>query len=180
MKSVYQTIFGDGRGNCFAACIASILELPIEVVPNFCANYKEREWFIELNKWIRRYGVGVTYFSDGPATLELISELWPDAYSIVGGPTLRGPHAVVYQGARMIHDPHAGESGLDSVDDVFMFVDLDPSCFLRRAVPLREVQSRAFSLALRQANGRVKEAARILGCGRATLYRRLQESRAKR
>lgn len=48
MKPVYQTQFGSGRsdddrplGNCFTACIASLLELPIAQVPHF---YEEHPW----------------------------------------------------------------------------------------------------------------------------------------
>lgn len=33
MKRVKQTKFGPVEGNCFAACIASLLEVPIEEVP---------------------------------------------------------------------------------------------------------------------------------------------------
>jgi hypothetical protein len=34
MKSVDQTTFGP-NGNCFSACVASLLELPIDAVPFF-------------------------------------------------------------------------------------------------------------------------------------------------
>lgn len=37
MKPVYQKIIDVGKGDCFAACLASLLELPLEAVPNFRA-----------------------------------------------------------------------------------------------------------------------------------------------
>ena len=40
-------------------------------------------------------------------------------------------------------------------------------------VPLRELERRAIRRALRATNGSVEKAARLLGMGRATLYRRL-------
>jgi hypothetical protein len=55
MKPVYQRIIDAGKGDCFAACLASILELPLESVPNFRAletpeadmNKLAREWLKE-------------------------------------------------------------------------------------------------------------------------------------
>jgi len=35
MKPIFQTIINNKTGNCQAACIASILEVPLEEVPNF-------------------------------------------------------------------------------------------------------------------------------------------------
>lgn len=35
MKKVYQTIFGKPNGNCFQACIASMLECELNDIPNF-------------------------------------------------------------------------------------------------------------------------------------------------
>ncbi len=37
MKPVFQSIVDVGRGDCFAACLASLLELPLEEIPNFRA-----------------------------------------------------------------------------------------------------------------------------------------------
>lgn len=36
MKPAMQTKFGEYEGDCFAACIASLFELPIEDVPDLC------------------------------------------------------------------------------------------------------------------------------------------------
>lgn len=35
MKPVDQTTFGFPGGNCFSACIASLLEMPLDDVPYF-------------------------------------------------------------------------------------------------------------------------------------------------
>jgi transcriptional regulator of acetoin/glycerol metabolism len=42
-----------------------------------------------------------------------------------------------------------------------------------RVMPLRELEERAIAHALRVAGGSVGKAARLLGIGRATLYRRI-------
>lgn len=53
--------------------------------------------------------------------------LWPDAYSIISGKTVRDTdHSVVYRGDRMVHDPHPSGAGLSSIGDACLFVALDP------------------------------------------------------
>ena len=57
MIPVYQTAFGGPDsptpGDCFRACVASILELPIDEVPHFCA---AEEWIPPLQAWFRERG----------------------------------------------------------------------------------------------------------------------------
>lgn len=52
MKEVEQTIHTVPGGNCFAACLASILELPIEEVPNFNAATAGENWCERVNEWL--------------------------------------------------------------------------------------------------------------------------------
>lgn len=53
MIKVYQEIIAQGSGDCFSACLASILELPISSVPKFARdhgarmNIVAREWLHE-------------------------------------------------------------------------------------------------------------------------------------
>ena len=49
MKPVDQTLFGEGRGNCLPACIASVLELPLEAVPHFVL---EDDWVGALQTFL--------------------------------------------------------------------------------------------------------------------------------
>ena len=53
MKPVDQTILTAPGGNCFAACVASILELPLADVPNFCS---EERWWNALQIWLCAIG----------------------------------------------------------------------------------------------------------------------------
>jgi hypothetical protein len=43
MKPVFQTRYGEGRGNCFQAALASILDLELEEVPDFVSAYRD-DW----------------------------------------------------------------------------------------------------------------------------------------
>lgn len=57
LRPVFQTIIDTVRGDCERACVATILGLPIEDVPNFVA--PETPWDDQLRSWIRRQGHGL-------------------------------------------------------------------------------------------------------------------------
>ena len=52
MKRVMQTKFGPVEGKCFAACIASLLEVPIEEV-TIDNDPNNNEWFDSLQAYLR-------------------------------------------------------------------------------------------------------------------------------
>jgi len=53
MKPVFQTKFGPKEGNCFAACLASILEIPLEDID---FNAATDDWLIITNQKLLPYG----------------------------------------------------------------------------------------------------------------------------
>lgn len=120
MKPVDQSIFEDGKGNCLAACVASLLELPIEEVPNFA----ELNYFAGLHKWLAERGlIGIEItFSEGVhfakayfgyANGPLI--MWGESPRSNGD--RRKGHAVVGTpagyGCDLLHDPHPSRAGLN-------------------------------------------------------------------
>lgn len=125
MKPVDQTIFGKG-GNCLAACIASIFEYPLQDVPNFCGDYDDNSWFHALNDWLLRQGFVAVMFKTQEAVLD---HLWlRGAFCIVSGTTERGlSHATVWQNEKCVHDPHPSRAGLLEIEDVIVFVSLNPA-----------------------------------------------------
>lgn len=60
MKPVMQTKFTKDDGNCLQACMASILELPIESVPDF-VNTCGQKWLPEIIHWCHENGFGVVF-----------------------------------------------------------------------------------------------------------------------
>ncbi len=65
MKPVFQAIVCKGRGDCFSACLASILEFPLEAVPSFNAlaiDSGAKYPVVEADDHIHRYveGLGFT------------------------------------------------------------------------------------------------------------------------
>lgn len=118
-----QAVFGE-RGNCFATCIASILELPLDVVPNFC---DADDWFGATNLWLRERRL--FYFElaipRGSTAIELCAEF---GYHLIHGPAARGfLHTCVGYGGKIVHDPHPSNVGLLRQDEIGLLIPLDPS-----------------------------------------------------
>lgn len=115
MKPVIQTKFGDKKGNCFSACIASILELRIEQVPNFCVDYGEN-WVKETDKWLREnWNLTLLGFvSKGRAGIYSL----PAIYHLVSGQSERGINhsCVAFQG-KIVHDPHPDQTGIKEIEE---------------------------------------------------------------
>lgn len=132
MIPVDQTTFGEGKGNCFTACVASCLELPIEDVPNFCVDYSDEEWWEELEKWCAKRGLApMTFcFDRGEQTndKERLSAWYVDKRVpiIVSGLNQNGvAHSIVVCGD-VTHDPNPNRLGLKSYRDLIVFVALRP------------------------------------------------------
>jgi hypothetical protein len=129
MIPVTQDKFGgqdappEESGNCFAACIASILELPLSEVPNFCAY---SDWNTRVNNWLEDYGMFLITIE--PKSWYPRPRQFDDCYSILSGPSGRGlRHCVVGKGEQMVHDPHPSRAGLDHFDQIDLFVNIDPA-----------------------------------------------------
>lgn len=56
MKEQKQRVFGKGYGDCFAACMATLLELPIEVLPND----HSPAWFLVWGVFLRQFGLDIS------------------------------------------------------------------------------------------------------------------------
>jgi len=108
MKPVIQTTFGVPEGNCFSACLASLLEIQIARVPLFTSE----DWQARLNEWLAQFGY---FFMDtifeGAGTPEYLDKY--AGFHIISGDGPRGfPHAVVGYKGQMVHDPHPDGTGL--------------------------------------------------------------------
>lgn len=139
IQLVDQTTFGNPLGNCFAACVASLLGLPVKEVPNFCYLYEDAEWYDEFLKWLKPRGWAALtqeFGADPEGLFAWIDRCAPGIPYIAGGPTSRGMHCVLYLGRVLLHDPnpHARKSdrvGLDSVHDAtFLLPDFGVQALL--------------------------------------------------
>ena len=59
MIPVEQTNYGKHKGNCLTACVASLLEVPISSIPEFCV---DGEWFERLHKFCEENGFFLLYW----------------------------------------------------------------------------------------------------------------------
>ena len=125
MIPVDQNIFGDHRGNCFAACLASILELPLAQIPHVMVH---DDWWQRLVAWARGRGWEPIHLEE-TAKPGQRHWYWPGGgYAIAGGPCERGSrHACVYLDGHLVHDPHPTRAGLLEVDCWTLLVPLDPA-----------------------------------------------------
>lgn len=103
----------DAGGDCFAACIASILEVPIDGFPNFLASIDNKTWW---DRWIdflyMEFRQTLLYWEDelpNPKDLAWwIGEVQPGSF----------PHSVVFYQEKFKWDPLPAYKREYTVDDV--------------------------------------------------------------
>ncbi len=134
MIEIHQTIFGKPHGNCFQACVASVLEIPLDDVPHFCGGANP-EWFAQARDFVAaRSELTLLLVQAGPEWLPTVAAM--ECYSIVGGRSPRGDflHSVVYFGDHLVHDPHpSGDGIVGAPEDWIFFVAKNPA---RRPLPI--------------------------------------------
>lgn len=130
MKPVMQTRgydpaapAGEQRGNCWTACIASLLGLPIEDVPDFVQIEVDggEDWWGHTWRFLNGRGylltiVDLTDPGDGPYIQCGLSPRSPAA----DGKAVY--HAVIHEGGRLVHDPHPDGLGVVSIEDAYAVV----------------------------------------------------------
>lgn len=121
MRPVHQTKFGRPDGNCFAACVASVFEIPIEDAPDLSAGEQRGlHWLQVVQEWLAPRGL---WYCDVK-----FDGILPLGYHLIGGMGPRGlPHSVVGCNGKMVHDPHPDGSGLVDVQDFGLFITRDPA-----------------------------------------------------
>lgn len=140
MIQVEQTIFAPPLGNCYAACVASIFEVPLSAVPHPTADEGTDKdgWARYTARMHREFFV--------PRGLAEITFPAPDnrwhpmGYAILGAlsPRFEGElHAVVTLDGRIVWDPHPGrdqEVGERRDWTIFYVTDPAENEFIRAAL----------------------------------------------
>lgn len=92
----------DEGGDCFAACLASILELPIDGFPNFLASEYDGHWWHRWQMWLyENYRAELLYWEGREAIPDPKALAWWIAGVTVGGT----PHSVVFYKDEFRWDP---------------------------------------------------------------------------
>lgn len=135
MRPVFQTVFDDRQGDCFAACLASILEVPLVMVPNFRAMQndggKDMVWLAD--EWLREkyrkrlLGIEIYHPGGGERTdiclLNRLFHMNGEEFVLLSGESPRKNadgstkyHCVVGKadcwGFELAHDPHPEGGGI--------------------------------------------------------------------
>lgn len=107
-KAMEAVARGRAAGDCMRACVASILELPLDEVPHFVQYCDHPEgtdshlWWWALVGFCAAHGWRVSYVEEPPP-----------GWSIAAGTSTRGHgHVVVVCHGRIEHDPHPSGHGL--------------------------------------------------------------------
>jgi len=124
VNPVDQTVFQPPLGDCFRACVASVFELPLDAVPNFCGDHRE-QWFDACRRWLHARGFDAVLLV--PEILEQSPP--PQGVCIVSGKSPRGDwlHSVVYVDGKPAHDPHPSRAFVAKIQDVLLFLAIDPA-----------------------------------------------------
>jgi len=103
MIPVTQTRTGK-RGTCMSACIASILELPVESVPYF--GDEDEEFYRNLGIFLKDYGLFYIQLKPDDPILNLMFQIGPVWHTMEGISPRGAMHACVGLNRQLIHDPH--------------------------------------------------------------------------
>lgn len=130
MKAVTQTVRGKA-GNCFAACVASVTELPLGSLPNHFKNENgdvAPRWLDAWNEFFKPYGVGMIWtdaaFSRIPAGYAIAEMEVKDHDST---------HAVVCRDGEIVHDPLGPSYQFERFVRWYVFTTLDASTLARES-----------------------------------------------
>lgn len=132
MTPVDQAIFEDGKGDCLRACICSILDLPIDDLPNFAdigyvngaIDWLWKQGYPSLHlSWTGDEGHHDTYMSTGSTRVYcMVMGTSPRVYADGS----RKGHAVVGHAMgwsfNIDHDPHPSRAGLVGNPDSALWI----------------------------------------------------------
>lgn len=141
MRAIDQTVMGHA-GNCFAACIATLLELPLEAVPPSAGDAGGRP----MAAFLRARGLLYLEVTAGPLRRYETDEPpvpaqdlgWcpltrGEALAVLMGPSPRFDcaHCVVGRtngyGWTILHDPHPDRTGIPHLERIGFLVAVNPA-----------------------------------------------------
>jgi hypothetical protein len=102
---------GIHNGNCLAACFASLLDLPLWMVPPWEDMFGRGDYWSRIDTWLARmFGLELVVVDGHP-----LDEL-PEFYMAVGVSARGVHHAVIYSAGQLVHDPHYSDAGIKGVE----------------------------------------------------------------
>lgn len=141
MIPIFQTIIDVAEGNCFPACLASLLELPLDSIPHFLKEYGRTNMMKEARKWLsEKYGLTILTIEAQRGAIPIYAYVRPlhaEALCMVSGysHTFEQPASHVVVGRiindifdyELVHDPNPSGKGINGDPLYFYFLmPIDP------------------------------------------------------
>lgn len=129
MKPVKQLIHnGEPNGDCFRACVASILERPVESIPNYTVQSQNDEEFWALNnKWAKMFGYQYVTIYLKESDRHIIKDIL--CIAAAKSPRREDQYHAVLWLNKMIFDPHPSNDFLAVEPTEFtLLVPFDINC----------------------------------------------------
>lgn len=114
-------------GDCFRACLASILEQSLDVVPHFFEGARQGTRMtpameIQLQDWFSEKGLALLFIPiltrEPEQAMAIFGGRYPTLYYVLVGQTRKGVHhAIVCRGTEIAHDPSKTRMGLYGPQD---------------------------------------------------------------
>lgn len=120
MKPVDQSRISYEDGDCLRACIASVLELPLEDVPA----YVKEDMGARYIEWLKQFNLSLACIRLEP------DSLLPTGYHLMEGLSRNGKnyHVAVGLNCEIVHDPDPTSRGeFKGGGNYWLFVVLDPA-----------------------------------------------------
>lgn len=134
MHKILQTRFGNPGGNCHQAALASLLEMPLGAVPDFC-NMPGDDWDIKENLWLMQHGLYSLHVRPGDdSSMEWFTDHVPSIAGVKSLTTAGALHSVIYYKGQVVHDPHPSQVHRYREVEIVSFDVMsvvDPAAFLR-------------------------------------------------
>lgn len=137
MKPVPQTVlYGDDAYSNGNSCIASLMELPLWMVPQFYQMWGRPDRNKRLDEWLALFGVELDFVDD----LKSVDTSGLPQFYIVSGPSPRNPltgHAVIFdrETKSMVHDPHYSGLGIAGPATSIRFLKQLPGYEVHKCIP---------------------------------------------
>ena len=133
-QQINQTCFGstdspiEQQGNCLQACIATVLQIPLEEAFDCRFHEDNGGWFDDFNEWLEQYNLGCIYLEhtkEKPLTCSEIKGIF--IMECMSKTLYQGDrHVVVMRGGDLLHDPNPNAREQGECQGIYLFVPLEP------------------------------------------------------
>ena len=119
-----QTRFGE-EGNCFAACVASILEVSIDEVPWLEDPENWQDYSFRLNNYLKEKHDQKLFAFEFDALTNHYPDALTDGFYIVSGKIEGGlEHSVVYKNGELVHDSNPKKNKIIKLEYIYLFIKI--------------------------------------------------------